>query len=172
MIAAAGMISALGLFNALLLAYSRIPLAMAGDGLLPPSLARTDGRGTPRNAVLLSAVFYSFFALVPFNGLVVADVLLYAMALFLEFGALIALRRKEPGLRGAFRIPVGRTGVILLAALPMLVLLAVVALEVQDGEHGYPAVISALIAAALGPPAYMLGQWLAARAGARRPEEV
>jgi len=171
-IAAAGMISALGLFNALLLAYSRIPLAMAGDALLPPPLAQTDGRGTPRNAVLVSAVFYSFFALVPFSGLVVADVLLYAMALFLEFGALIALRRKEPALRGAFRIPVGRAGVIALALVPMLVLAGVVCLEVQDGQHGYPAVISALVAAAIGPLVYALGQWSAARAGAERPEEV
>ncbi|HEX9108116.1 MAG TPA: APC family permease [Longimicrobiales bacterium] len=171
-IAAGGMISALGLFNALLLAYSRIPLAMAGDGLLPPPLARTDARGTPRNAVLVSAVFYSFFALVPFGGLVVADVLLYAMALFLEFGALIALRRKEPALRGAFRIPVGRGGVMALALLPMLVLAGVVGLEVQDGEVGYPAVLAALVAAALGPLVYVLGQWSAARADAHRPEEV
>ncbi len=163
LIAATGMVSALGLFNALLLAYSRIPLAMAGDGLLPGALAATDARGTPRTAVLVSAVLYSVCALVPFAGLVVADVLLYAMALFLEFGALIALRRKEPGLRGDFRIPLGRTGVSVLAGVPMLVLLGVVALEIQDPGHGYPAVLSAVVAAALGPVAYAAGQWLARR---------
>jgi amino acid transporter len=163
-VAAAGMLSALGLFNALLLAYSRIPLAMAGDGLLPAKLALTDARGTPRNAVLVSAVLYSICALVPFSGLVVADVLLYAMALFLEFGALIALRRKEPALRGVFRIPVGRGGVIALAVLPMLVLIGVVLMEVQDGQYGYPAVLGALAAAALGPFAYRLAGRAPARA--------
>ena len=50
-------------------------------------------------------VFYSVFALLPFGGLVVADVLLYASALFLEFASLVALRKKEPDLRGSFRIP-------------------------------------------------------------------
>ena len=39
-----GMVSALALFNALLLAYSRIPFVMATDGLLPAALARTDAR--------------------------------------------------------------------------------------------------------------------------------
>src|SRR6185503_9550564 len=116
-LALAGMVSALSLFNALLLSYSRIPLVLAQDRLLPAPLARVDERGTPRNAVLVSAVCYSIFVLVPFGKLVVADVLLYSFALFLEFGALVRLRRTEPELRGAFRIPIGRGGVALLAAL-------------------------------------------------------
>lgn len=155
-IAVAGMVSALALFNALLLAYSRIPLAMAIDGYLPAMLGRTDARGTPRNAVILSAVCYSAFVLLSIQGLVVADVLLYAMALFLEFGALIQLRRTEPALRGAFRIPVGRAGVTALALLPLLILLAVVGLEMRDGEYGRPAVAAALAAALLGPLVYAL----------------
>ena len=106
-IALGGMVSALALFNALLLAYSRIPFVMAGDGLLPAALARTDARGTPRNAVLVSAVFYSVFVLVPFGRLVVADVLLYSLALFLEFGALIQLRRTEPELARDVPNPAG-----------------------------------------------------------------
>ena len=153
-LAIAGMLSALSLFNALLLAYSRIPFAMAGDGMLPAFLGKADGRGTPRAAVLLSAVFYSVFALLSFAHLVVADVLLYSMALFLEFGALIALRMREPELRGAFRIPVGTAGVIVLAVLPVVILLFVVGLSFQDGEYGLPAVIGALAAVGLGPIAY------------------
>src|SRR5437763_589535 len=80
-IALAGMLSAFALFNALLLAYSRIPLVVAQDGLLPAALARVDERGTPRNAVLVSAVAYSGFALLSFGGLLAADVLLYSAAL-------------------------------------------------------------------------------------------
>src|SRR3954452_3507429 len=109
-IALGGMVSALALFNALLLSYSRIPFVLASDRLLPAALGRLDSRGTPRNAVIVSAICYSIFVLVPFGKLVIADVLLYSLALFLEFAALVQLRKTEPSLRGAFRIPVGRCG--------------------------------------------------------------
>ncbi|HEV8496201.1 MAG TPA: APC family permease [Gemmatimonadaceae bacterium] len=155
-IALGGMVSALALFNALLLAYSRIPFVMATDNLLPSSLARTDERGTPRAAVIVSAICYSFFVLVPFGRLVVADVLLYSLALFLEFGALVRLRRTEPDLRGAFRIPLDRRWVALLAAIPMVVLIGVVGISFRDGEYGLPAVIGAGVALALGPVMYKL----------------
>jgi amino acid transporter len=161
-VALGGMVSALALFNALLLAYSRIPFVMATDNLLPPALARTDDRGTPRNAVLLSAICYSFFVLVPFGRLVVADVLLYSLALFLEFGALVRLRKQEPNLRGAFRIPLSRGWVALLAAIPMIVLVGVVMISFRDGEYGLPAVIGAAIAIALGPLMYKLAMRRAA----------
>jgi amino acid transporter len=164
-LAIGGMVSAVSLFNALLLAYSRIPFVMAMDGLLPSALARTDARGTPRTAVLGAAVCYSLFMLLPFSGLVVADVLLYSLALMMELGSLVALRRKEPLLRGSFRIPVGTAGVAILALLPMSVLLLVVGLSFLDGESGLPAVIGAGVAIALGPVAYAL-----ARAHHRRHE--
>jgi len=137
-----------------LMSYSRIPLVMAADGFLPRAFAKTDSRGTPRNAVLFSAVFYSVFTLVPFGRLVVADVLLYAMALFLEFGALLMLRRREPALRGPFRIPAGLKTVCILVAVPVLILAGAVALEIHDGQYGLPAVLGALVAAGLGPLVY------------------
>ena len=157
-IALGGMVSALALFNALLLAYSRIPFVLATDGLLPGRLGTTDSSGTPRNAVLVSAVFYSFFVLVPFGRLVIADVLLYSLALFLEFAALIQLREKVPELRGAFRIPLGRGGVTILAALPTIVLLGVVVMAFRDGEYGVPAIVGAAAAIALGPFMYYLAR--------------
>lgn len=153
-VALGGMVSALALFNALLMSYSRIPFVMARDGLLPTRLADQDARGTPRTAVVASAVLYSIFVLVPFGRLVIADVLLYSLALFLEFGALVRLRRTEPDLRGAFRIPLARGAVAALAALPMLVLIGVIAISFHDGEYGVPAVIGAAIAIALGPAVY------------------
>jgi len=154
MIAVAGVISALALFNALLLAYSRVPAAMAEDGLLPRGLATTDERGTPRKAVLAAAGIYSVFALVPFSGLVVADVVFYAMALMLEFAALITLRRKEPALRGAFRVPVGTRGLVALALVPGVVLVGVIGLSLVGGRLSAGAIIGTMIGAALGPVAY------------------
>jgi amino acid transporter len=155
-LALAGIVSALALFNALLLVYSRIPLVMAEDGHLPAWVARTDARGTPRASVILAATLYSLFALVSFGHLVVADVLLYAMALMLELGALVWLRGREPELRGAFRLPVARGGVAILAALPAALLLLVVTLNLREPGYGSASVWAALASAALGPPLYGL----------------
>ena len=153
-IALGGMVSALALFNALLLAYSRIPFVMANDRLLPKAIAYLDRRGTPRNSVLASAVMYSVFVLVPLGSLVVADVLLYAFALALEFAALIQLRKTEPNLRGAFRIPVGRRGVIAIALLPLTILALIVVLSFLDHEYGFPAVVGSAIGMTAGVVAY------------------
>ncbi|HYT83697.1 MAG TPA: APC family permease [Gemmatimonadales bacterium] len=153
-LAAAGMVSALALFNALLLSYSRVPLVMARDGFLPRRLAETDDRGTPRVAIVVSAVAYSAFTPLSFGGLLAADVLLYTGALVMEFAALIRLRRAEPELRGAFRVPLGRSGLGVLAALPVLLLVTGVVLEVQSHEIGLPGVMVAAALAVLGPVLY------------------
>jgi amino acid transporter len=110
--------------------------------------------------VLFAAVCYSLFLLLPFAGLVVADVLLYSLALMLEFAALVELRRTEPDRRGAFRIPVGTVGVALIAALPLAVLLLVVGLSLADGEFGVPALTGAAVAIALGPVCYLAARRL------------
>lgn len=163
-VAVAGMVSALALYNALLLAFSRVPLVMAADGLLPAPLARVDARGTPRGAVLVAAALYSLFTVLPFAQLVVADALLYALAMFLEFGALIQLRRREPDLRGPFRLPLGVRGVTALAMLPVLIFLVATSYSMAGGEIGAAAVAGSLVAVALGPLAY----WWAARGAAAR----
>jgi amino acid transporter len=153
-IAVGGMVSAVALFNALLLAYSRIPFVMATDRLLPRAIAFVDGRGTPRNSVLVSAVLYSMFVLAPLGSLVVADALLYAFALSLEFAALIHLRKREPNLRGAFRIPLERRGVIVLALIPLSILATLVVLSFRDGEYGLPALIGSALGMMLGVVAF------------------
>jgi len=166
-IALAGMVSAFALFNALLLSYSRIPLVLAQDGLLPAPLVRTDARGTPRNAVIASAVAYSGFVLLTFGGLLAADVLLYTAALALEFAALIRLRRREPALRGSFRVPVGVPVLAVLAALPVLLLVVGVVLEVRSREIGLPGVLVAAALTAVG----IAGYGLLRRRGAMAPSE-
>lgn len=154
--AAAGMVSAFALFNALLLAYSRVPLVLARDGLLPETLSRLDDRGVPRRAVIVSAVAYSAFALIPFGGLIAGDVLLYTAALAMEFAALIKLRRSEPGLRGAFRVPLGVPGLAALAAMPILLIVAAVVLELKSQEIGLLGVATAAVLALAGPVWYRL----------------
>src|SRR5207248_2617816 len=113
----------------------------------------TDPRGTPANAVLVSAVVYSLFSLLPFGGLLAGDVLLYTAALGLEFAALIRLRRAEPTLRGAFRVPLGVPWLVVLASLPLVVLVAGLVLEVRSRAIGLPGVVVAVLLAVVGPPA-------------------
>ena len=108
------------------------------------------------HGVLASAVLYSVFVLAPFGELVIADVLLYSLALFLEFGALVRLRRTRPDLRGHFRVPLGRRGVAVLAAIPMVVLVGVIVISFMDGEYGLKAVLAAGVAIALGPMVFAL----------------
>jgi amino acid transporter len=155
-IALAGMVSAFALFNALLLAYSRIPLVLARDGLFPPLLARTDERGTPRPAIVISAIAYSIFALLPFGGLLAGDVLLYTAALALEFGALLKLRAAEPELRGAFRVPLGIPGLALLSVCPIALIVVAVSLEIRSHEIGLPGVAAAAVLAVAGPLWYLV----------------
>src|SRR3989441_1396032 len=140
--------------NAPVAASFLLPPLLAQDGLVPRWLARTDARGTPRNAVLVSALVYSGFALVPFGGLLAGDVLLYTAALALEFAALLRLRRAEPARRGAFRVPLGIPGLAVLAALPILLIVAAVGLEASSREIGLPGVLVAGLLAAAGPVGY------------------
>jgi amino acid transporter len=153
-VAAAGIVSAFALFSALLLSYSRIPLVLARDGLLPAGLGVTDDRGTPRRAVIASAAGYSLFALLSFGGLLAGDVLLYTAALAMEFAALVALRRREPGLRGSFRVPVGVPALVALAALPVLLIGAAVVLEVRSRAIGLVGVLVAAAFGLAGPAVY------------------
>jgi amino acid transporter len=92
------------------------------------------------------------------GSLVIADVLLYSLALMLELASLVVLRAREPELRGAFRIPLGTGPVAVLALFPFSVLLLVVALSFLDGEYGLPAVTGAAVAITLGPLCYSLAR--------------
>ena len=164
LLAVAGIASAIALFNALLLVYTRIPLAMSLDGMLPAALGRTDTRGTPTVAILVSAAIYSVFALAPFGNLVVADAIFYAGALMLEFAALVRLRVAEPALRGPFRIPLGAGGVAALAFVPFVVFIGVIVISFHDGEYGFASASFSLVAMASGLPWYfLLRHWLTSR---------
>jgi amino acid transporter len=105
-----------------LLSVSRIPKAMADDGLLPAKLHELHPRfGSPWLSILCCSVGVSFMTLWDFGELLVIDITLYGAALLLEYVALIRLRIKEPELPRPFRIPLGVPGLVLMAALPFAV---------------------------------------------------
>jgi amino acid transporter len=119
----AGMFSAFGMFNALVMSYSRLPLAMAQDGMLPGVFGRLHPRTrAPWVAILACAIGWALCLGLGFERLVTIDILLYGLSLLLEFAALIALRYREPGLARPFRVPGGIWGAWLVGVCPLLLL--------------------------------------------------
>jgi amino acid transporter len=118
-----GMMSAFGMFNALVMSYSRLPLAMAQDGMLPSIFGKLQTKTrAPWVAITVLAGCWALCLGLGFERLVTIDVLLYGMSLSLEFVALIVLRIKEPHLRRPFKVPGGVAGVILVGVFPVLLL--------------------------------------------------
>ena len=52
-VVAGGAICGIGMFNALMMSYTRLPMAMAEDGMLPRVVARRNSRDVPWVSVLL-----------------------------------------------------------------------------------------------------------------------
>jgi len=123
-----GMMSAFGMFNALVMSYSRLPLAMARDGMLPKIFARTNRRtNAPWVAILLCAAGWALCLGLGFSRLITLDLMLYGASLMLEFVTLVVLRIREPELKREFRLPGGLPGAILAGLFPLgLLLLALV----------------------------------------------
>ena len=119
---AGGMISAFGMFNALVMSYSRLPLAMAQDGMLPGAFAKLNRRRAPWVAIVACAIGWGLCLGLGFERLVTIDILLYGTSLALEFIALVVLRIREPELPRAFRVPGGMLGAIAVGITPMLLL--------------------------------------------------
>jgi amino acid transporter len=126
-----GMMSGFGMFNALVMSYSRLPLAMAQDGMLPKIFAKTHPKTrAPWVAILVLATGWAMCLGLGFERLVTLDIMLYGLSLSLEFVTLVALRIREPQLKRSFRVPGGLPGAILAGVFPLaLISLAMVRSE-------------------------------------------
>lgn len=126
-------VSAVGLFSAWLLSYSRLPFALSDDGYLPTRLSRLHPRrGTPIQSIVLASLICSVAVIGPFQTLVAIDVAVYACALMLEFIALAVLRKTHPDLPRPFKVPGGWFGVVLITILPLFVTITAVYYQVLD----------------------------------------
>ena len=154
----AGAFDSMGSFNALTLSYTRLPYAMACDGLLPPVFARRLPNRVPWVALLACALCWALALGLSFERLITIDLLLWGSSLLLEFAALIVLRVREPGLRRPFRIP-GPLPVAVLAGLGPAAM-TVFALYTARAERtaGMPALLFAGLIAAIGLPLYALAK--------------
>jgi amino acid transporter len=152
-----GMMSAFGMFNALVMSYSRLPLAMAQDGMLPAVFGKTHAKTrAPWVAILVCAMGWALCLGLGFERLVTIDVLLYGASLMLEFVALVVLRIKEPALRRPFRVPGGLAGAIAVGVFPLLLLSFSVIRGQREQILGMSGVTFGVLLIAAGCAAYFL----------------
>jgi amino acid transporter len=152
-----GMVSAFGMYNALLMAYSRLPAVLAEDGYLPRALARRLPRGgAPWVAVLACSAAWMLSLGLPFDRLVSLDILLYGTSLILEFVALVVLRVREPELARPFRVPGGLAGAAAIGAGPALLLAFALAKNAHERVGPVNALVFAAGVLAVGPVAYVV----------------
>jgi amino acid transporter len=102
-VVAGGAITGIGMFNALVMSYSRLPMAMAEEGMLPLLVAKRNRRGVPWVSVVLCGLAWGLALKLPFERLISIDLILYGSSLLLEFLALIVLRIREPRLERPFK---------------------------------------------------------------------
>jgi len=174
MVTLGGMMSAFGMFNALVLSYSRLPLAMARDGMLPPVFAKvTKNNETPWVSILVCAVCWLPCLVIGFQRLVTLDIMLYGAALMLEFVTLVALRINEPKLPRGFLVPGGMAGAITCGIFPgALLILAMVESE-HESILGINALVFGAAIIAMGFAAYFAtGKVRAKYAAAITPEST
>jgi len=154
---AGGAATVVAMFVAILLYWSRLPVALAEDGWMPASIGRRSRRtGAPTVSIVLGALACAAVVGLGLRRLVEIDVLLYRAGLALELASLVALRVREPELRRPYRVPGGLPGVVAVAALP-LALLVFAAWRGRDepGALGLSAAGLAALVAAVGPVWYL-----------------
>jgi amino acid transporter len=151
-----GTLCGVGMFDALLMSYSRLPAALAADGYLPRVLAvRHPRSGAPWMAIVVCCIVYTCCLGLGFQRLVELDVLLYGASLVLEFVALVVLRVREPSLPRPFRVPGGLLGSIAIGVAPVVLLaIALVKGAYEQGAASALALGGALVA--LGPVLYFI----------------
>ncbi len=134
-VVAGGMICAFGMYNSLVLSYSRLPVAMAEDGFLPAIFTKAAPRtGAPWVSIGACALAYAACLRLGFDQLIQLDILLYGLSLLLELITLVALRLREPMLERPFRVPGGLTGAIAVGVPPTLLLCLALAYSFRDPE--------------------------------------
>jgi amino acid transporter len=155
----AAVLSMIGLFIGNGLGGTRVPFAMAEDGMMPKFMVKVHPKyGTPWVAILVCAVIFSIFSLSAFAALVVIDVFLNMLVLMAEFFALWKLRFSMPDLPRK-EVPGGYFGLALVTLAPLSIIL--LAIYSQYVEEGFKSIGWALAAMAIGAVLYFpLRKWV------------
>ena len=152
-----GMLNGTGIFNALVMSYSRVPYALAEEGLLPAAFAKTTPSGVPWVSVVCCCTAWALALRFSFERLISIDLVLYGAALLLEFIALVVLRIREPELERPFRVPGGVLGTIALGIGPAVLIAYALWAARDERVAGMPALVFAALVALAGSVIYGLG---------------
>jgi amino acid transporter len=156
-----GIVSAFGMFNALVMSYSRLPLAMAQDGMLPGIFGKLHPKSrAPWVAIVALAIGWAMCLGLGFARLVTLDILLYGASLVLEFVALAVLRFREPDLARPFRVPGGWFGAIAIGIPPALLLGFSIVRSEHESVLGMSSFAFGMILIAAGVVAYAINHAL------------
>lgn len=149
----AAVLSMIGLFIGNGLGGTRVPFAMAEDGMMPKFMVKVHPKyGTPWVAILVCGIIFSIFSLSAFAALVVIDVFLNGVVLMAEFFAMWMLRFKMKDLPRN-KVPGGYVGLALVTLAPLaIIILAIVS---YLGEEGPNTIYWALAAMAVGAVLYI-----------------
>jgi amino acid transporter len=157
MISLVGMASCWSLFNSWLLSYSRLPFAMAEDGMMPKFLAKIHHRwGTPYTALGLCTAIYTFFSLLGFKALVIMDALIIVISSLLNLIALVLLRLKKPDINRPFKLPGGWFGVGLASVSLATCLTLLIYFTIKGGGDSWKQVVITGIFLSTGPFIFFL----------------
>ncbi|HXK30431.1 MAG TPA: amino acid permease, partial [Candidatus Binatia bacterium] len=137
----------MGLLNALLCTSARVPYAMAQRGTLPGCFARLHQRhATPWIAIIVNSVGVACLIPFSFKDLIQVDMFLYALALILEFAALVWLRVRRPAMPRPYQVPLGVLGVIVLSLPPVvLCLLSIFLADALTTQVSIAGIIAGLV---------------------------
>ena len=152
----AGSLDGLGTFNALVLSLTRLPYAMAQDGLMPRVLAKRWSNNVPWVSVLACSAGWALALGFTFERLISIDLVLYGAALLLEFLAMAVLRVREPQMIRPFRVPGGLGAVLALGTGPALLIAFAMWAARSERVAGIPALLFAALVAAAGPLFYLI----------------
>lgn len=152
-----GTFSGLGMFNALVMSYTRLPMVLAQDGMLPQWLAVKNRRGVPWAAILVCGIAWAAALGFRFEELISIDLILYGSSLLIEFVALAVLRFKEPDLPRPFRA--GNLFMACTLGIPPALLIGYVMYSARDERMAHmPALLFGAIIALAGPIFYWISR--------------
>ncbi len=149
-----GMLNGTGIFNALVMSYTRVPYALAEEGLLPAAFKKTTISGVPWVSVVCCCAAWALALRFTFERLISIDLVLYGAALMLEFVALVVLRVREPDLKRPFRVPGGIGGAIAVGVGPVVLIAYALWAARDERVAGIPALVFATIVALAGAAIY------------------
>ncbi|XP_068652777.1 probable polyamine transporter At3g13620 [Aristolochia californica] len=128
MVEVGSLLSAVGMYEALLSSGSFQLLGTAEQGFLPKVMAARSQRfGTPWVGILTSSTVTLSVSYMSYVDIISSANVLYGLGMLLEFATFVWLRRKCPSVKRPYKVPAGLSGVACMCVVPMGVVVFVIA---------------------------------------------